>query len=606
MRALARRAPARRRRRAAARAAPSSAACAATRDSGAVYLRGQVAGTGAARSWRCCARCWRSPGHAVAKERLFELVFPGEAEVQAEAIEVVAYRLRKKLAAHRRAAGHAARPGLPAEGRSAVTRHAPRRLSLRSQLLLGILLPVLAARRDQHRQPVPPGAARGRHRLRPHAAGLGQVDRRAARGRRQRRRRRALRATVPYSALEAFEADNRSRMFYKVSGFHGEMVSGFDDLPAWRGKLPDQGAYAALVDFYDDRYRGQPVRVAVLLQPVAGASGRGMATIQVAETLELRQTLARQILLDTLWRQAALVAVIALVVVCGGAARHAAGARAQRRSCARRGENDLAPIDAARRAARAAAAGRRHQPGDGAAGAPARPPEALRARHLAPAAHAAGGAEDAGAVGPARRRRAGAGAARDRATRSSAPPSWPTRCWRWPRSSSCASRATRRWSTGPRSVRAVALDLAPLIAEQQLDFDIDTVPRAGARARMGAARADAQPAAQRHQAQPPQGARWRVRLVADGSAGRADHRRQRPRHLAPSCASACSSPSPPATPRSGSGLGLAICHEIVQLAGRRASDSTTAASTAASPAWTPSSRLPLADNPALRMTRRTH
>ncbi len=38
------------------------------------------------------------PGHAVSKERLFELVFPGEAEVQYEAVEVVVYRLRKKLA----------------------------------------------------------------------------------------------------------------------------------------------------------------------------------------------------------------------------------------------------------------------------------------------------------------------------------------------------------------------------------------------------------------------------------------------------------------------------------------------------------------------------
>jgi two-component system response regulator TctD len=37
------------------------------------------------------------PGHAVSRERLFELVFPGEADVQAEAIEVVVYRLRKKL-----------------------------------------------------------------------------------------------------------------------------------------------------------------------------------------------------------------------------------------------------------------------------------------------------------------------------------------------------------------------------------------------------------------------------------------------------------------------------------------------------------------------------
>jgi two-component system, OmpR family, response regulator TctD len=37
------------------------------------------------------------PGQAVAKERLFEAVFPGQVEVQPEAIEVVAYRLRKKL-----------------------------------------------------------------------------------------------------------------------------------------------------------------------------------------------------------------------------------------------------------------------------------------------------------------------------------------------------------------------------------------------------------------------------------------------------------------------------------------------------------------------------
>ena len=38
------------------------------------------------------------PGHAVTRERLFEVVFPGESEVQHEAIEVVVYRLRKKLA----------------------------------------------------------------------------------------------------------------------------------------------------------------------------------------------------------------------------------------------------------------------------------------------------------------------------------------------------------------------------------------------------------------------------------------------------------------------------------------------------------------------------
>jgi two-component system response regulator TctD len=37
------------------------------------------------------------PGQAVTKERLFEQVFASEADVQVEAIEVVAYRLRKRL-----------------------------------------------------------------------------------------------------------------------------------------------------------------------------------------------------------------------------------------------------------------------------------------------------------------------------------------------------------------------------------------------------------------------------------------------------------------------------------------------------------------------------
>ena len=124
-----------------------------------------------------------------------------------------------------------------------------------------------------------------------------------------------LRAIVPYAALEPFEADNRSRMVYRISSIQGDLVDGFGELSAWRGQLPDRGPYAALVDFYDDTYRGDAVRVAVLLQPVAMNQARVMAVVQVAETLELRRTLARQILMDTLWRQAALVSLIALVVL---------------------------------------------------------------------------------------------------------------------------------------------------------------------------------------------------------------------------------------------------------------------------------------------------
>jgi two-component system response regulator TctD len=66
-------------------------------DSGAVYLHGTVLELTAREAALLRALLVR-PGHAVAKERLFELVFPGEAEVHTEAIEVVVYRLRKKLA----------------------------------------------------------------------------------------------------------------------------------------------------------------------------------------------------------------------------------------------------------------------------------------------------------------------------------------------------------------------------------------------------------------------------------------------------------------------------------------------------------------------------
>ena len=154
-----------------------------------------------------------------------------------------------------------------------------------------------------------------------------------------------LRATVPYSALEAFEADNQSQMFYRVSNLKGKLVSGFEDLPMWHGAIPMRPPYAALVDFYDDAFRDRAVRVAVLLQPVASAEGRAMAVIQVAETLEVRETLALQILWKTLLRQALLIGVIAftVVVVVQLATRPVWQISEQLQS---RREGDLSPITA--------------------------------------------------------------------------------------------------------------------------------------------------------------------------------------------------------------------------------------------------------------------
>jgi two-component system sensor histidine kinase TctE len=218
--------------------------------------------------------------------------------------------------------------------------------SLRRYLLLGILLPIglfilvdtvilyrqaLAAVNTAYDRTLLASAKTIGEHIRAQGEGAGAV----------------LQADMPYAVLESFEADNRSRMVYRISTIQGELIDGFSELPAWRGHLPDRGPYAALVDFYDDTFRGDPVRVAVLLQPIAKDRARAMAMVQVAETLELRRTLARQILIDTLWRQAALVSTIALVVlvVVQRATRPVRSLSAQLQA---RLDDDLTPLQAPR------------------------------------------------------------------------------------------------------------------------------------------------------------------------------------------------------------------------------------------------------------------
>jgi len=65
-------------------------------DSGAIYYRDQILEL-TPRELALLKTLLARPGHAVTKERLFDMVFPGAADVQFEAVEVVVYRLRKKL-----------------------------------------------------------------------------------------------------------------------------------------------------------------------------------------------------------------------------------------------------------------------------------------------------------------------------------------------------------------------------------------------------------------------------------------------------------------------------------------------------------------------------
>ena len=121
-------------------------------------------------------------------------------------------------------------------------------------------------------------------------------------------------ADVPYVALDSFETDTLGRIYYKVTGLQGETVSGFGDLPPVPANVPRSEAYPALVRFYKADYNGEPVRIAALLQPVFDDSMRGIALIQVGETMEARRGLSRKILFDTLLRQGVMLLAVAALV----------------------------------------------------------------------------------------------------------------------------------------------------------------------------------------------------------------------------------------------------------------------------------------------------
>jgi len=152
-----------------------------------------------------------------------------------------------------------------------------------------------------------------------------------------------LKVEIPFAAMEIFDASTEGGMYYRISGFNGEFLSGHSDLPAYTGPPPKRSTYAALVDFYETEYRGRRVRMAALYEPMSSSSQRGVALIQVAETLEVRERLARGLLVDTLLREALLIAVVAVVawVVVGRALRPV---NVLRREVLARGERDLSPV----------------------------------------------------------------------------------------------------------------------------------------------------------------------------------------------------------------------------------------------------------------------
>lgn len=152
-----------------------------------------------------------------------------------------------------------------------------------------------------------------------------------------------LKVSLPYAALEIYETDYSSRMIYRINGLNGEFLSGDEALPKFSGKPEKYAIYPSLAHIYEDTYNGVPVRVAALFQPVVTNDPRGAALVQVAETIENRSALARKIFWETLIRQAALLVVI-MSVTLYVVSRALRPVDALRKQLDERPADDLSPV----------------------------------------------------------------------------------------------------------------------------------------------------------------------------------------------------------------------------------------------------------------------
>ncbi|MBB1633879.1 sensor histidine kinase [Cupriavidus sp. UME77] len=147
---------------------------------------------------------------------------------------------------------------------------------------------------------------------------------------------------VPYLALEIFESEAGSRIYYVIRDEHGATLTGYDDLPM--PATPKQPLYKTV--FYDAVFRGEPVRMAAQPLPVRDMpSGQArLVWVLVGETIEPRQSLAHEILAGSLQQELVLV-TLALGIVWFGVRRGLRPLHRLSATVAERGADDLAPLE---------------------------------------------------------------------------------------------------------------------------------------------------------------------------------------------------------------------------------------------------------------------
>ncbi|MDF3833655.1 sensor histidine kinase N-terminal domain-containing protein [Cupriavidus basilensis] len=147
---------------------------------------------------------------------------------------------------------------------------------------------------------------------------------------------------VPYLALEIFESEDGSSIYYAIRDEHGATLTGYDDLPM--PAVQKQALYKTV--FHDAHFRGQPIRMAAQPLPVRDTpSGQTrLVWVLVGETIEPRQMLAREILMGSLQQEMVLV-TLALGIVWLGVRRGLRPLHRLSATVAARDADDLAPLE---------------------------------------------------------------------------------------------------------------------------------------------------------------------------------------------------------------------------------------------------------------------
>ncbi len=124
----------------------------------------------------------------------------------------------------------------------------------------------------------------------------------------------ALEVDVPYVALEMLTSAAQDRVFYQVTGPGDTFITGYDDLPAVSDEeIPVSGDPL----FFDADYRGDAIRVGVISRHLSGGRLSARFTVMVAETVEGRNRLIRDVMTGAIIRQLVLILVAGVVMWIG-------------------------------------------------------------------------------------------------------------------------------------------------------------------------------------------------------------------------------------------------------------------------------------------------